>query len=435
MTEIILLALASLFSFYVVKKLSKKTKMETQILYLILGILLGVILQHTKFNDIEGLFPMVSSYNMFALLFMFFVTGFTIDLAQIKKSGAVTARLFSFPPYLETFVMTIVIFLVVLLIPSLGFHLSLAETLVIAAIFSMASPANIVPICSEMIRSGQTGKNNMPGTMILASLADGFITIPIIFPALFVVLTRQTEGKIPVSKLILVTLGSILAILIAIAVGMLIGKGLLFVFEKLFYKLSDKDQSKFKDYLVILIAFGLVCLVGAFLRSVESISKAVTLFGILIACGAGFAMNQFDSTGVSKIIRRDGNKLFAMFGMPIIFMYVGASIDLRALLTLRLLVLFAFIAFLAVSIKALTAVRVLKDNKYTAGEKRFVAFCLIPKGVSLINFSVILGTLLDPRSDLVVFMTMLAAVSVILTMSIGIPLIRKSKGAMILREE
>lgn len=133
--------------------------------------------------------------------------------------------------------------------------------------------------------------------------------------------------------------------------------------------------------------------------------------------------NYFDDTGVSDIIKADGNKLFALFGVPIIFIYVGSGININSLLDIKQLIFFMMITLIAVKF-------VLRDKKYAPGERKFAALCYIPKGMALINFIVIFGAILNKESSFVSFMTMLSTISVIVSMSIGLPMMANAKGKL-----
>ena len=412
--QFILIAGVSLISYFVVKKLCKITKMECQILYLIIGIGIGFALKLFNMDSVDQLFPKIGQYNTIALLFVFFVSGFSINISQLIQSGPVTAKLFSIPSYVETFVM---MFLIAWLTP-LGY----LESLIVAAIFASASPANMISICAKMIQTKNTGKNNLPSTMIMACIVDSFITIPIVFAGIFILMSQGAGWLKIVGIVLLILLGIVLALLTGIVLGRM---ELLFV-HHLFKKIHKPDNSQNIKYILILIAFFLALLISFLLQSVDAIQKAVTLFGILIMFGIGISMNRYDKTGVNKMIARNGNSLFAMFGMPSIFMYVGSIIDLKVLLNIRFLILLIAITCIAVIVKRMATKFVLKDPRYSKAEREFAANCFIPKGVALINFSVIFGAILGNDHSIVSFMRMLATIGILITMTYGIPKIQKT---------
>ena len=349
-----------------------------------------------------------------ALLFVFFVSGFSINIAQLAKSGSITVKLFSIPSYAETLIMSFLIFW----LTPLGYM----ESLIVAAIFASASPANMISICSNMIQEKNVGSNNLPSTMIMACIVDSFITIPIIFAGIFILMSENAGWLKILEIVILILVGIILALLTGIVLGRI---ELVFV-HRLFAKMHKPSNPQKMKFVLILIAFFIALLISFLLQSVQVIHKAVMLFGILIMFGIGISMNRYDTTGVNTVIARHGSLLFAMFGMPSIFMYVGSIIDLKVLLNIKLLVLLIAITCMAVMIKRITTKFVLKDPKYSMAERNFAANCFIPKGVALINFSVIFGAILGNDNDFVSFMRMLATIGIIITMTWGIPKIKNS---------
>ena len=96
-------------AFLLTQKLAKITKLEVQIIYIILGIVIGVIIRGFGYGSLEKIVPEISTYNSVALLLMFFTAGFSIDLDKLKKSGAVTGRLMTMPAYGELVIVTILI--------------------------------------------------------------------------------------------------------------------------------------------------------------------------------------------------------------------------------------------------------------------------------------------------------------------------------------
>ena len=429
--SMLILALLSFATFLLVEKLRKITKLENQILYLLLGILVGFILQKTKYATITNLFPDIKFYTTIALLFMFFIAGFSINVSQLKKSGPVTAKLFSIPAYTETLLISMLIFGLLQSLPWAGFDLVFAEALIAAAIFSGSSPANTVSICIDMISSGYTGKNNIPATMITASVIDSFITVPVIFLGLFLVLADETGKKVSFKGVLIILIITLVGILLSFGLGILLGKVELLLSGCLFKKISKENQSKFVDYFLILAAFFIALGFGFLLHSIDILQKVIALFSILIMCAIGASINFFDRSNAHEIIGREGNKLFGAFGMPAIFIYVGAIINIKALFDPILLIVLVILTFAAVLTKSKVAAFILRRDTYTKGERTFAALCYTPKGVGLINFSVIFGAILGTESALIAFMTMLATVSILITMPIGIAGLHKAKGTLI----
>lgn len=429
--ETLLLAAIALLLFLIMSRLSKLTHIEIPVLYLLSGILLGILLNSFGIESLRSIFPGINTYNNLALLFMFFVAGFTINLPFLKKTGSITAKLFSLPAYAETLVVALFITLLFHFVSLPEGPLHFLEALVVAGIFSVSSPANVIPVCTDFIQSGYRGKNNLPVTMISVSIIDSFITVPIIFVALFVLLAEGQGTSVGLWTLLGIILIILLGIVIALTLGLLLGRLELFLVHILFLKLNKKKQCFLYDYLLILLAFGVALLLTLLLDNLDILKKAMTVFGILVMCGMGIAINNRDTTGANVIIRTHGNKLFLMFGMPSIFLYVGSLIDLSILFRPTLLLSLLAVTLIAITTKGLTAKWILKEPVYTKGEQAFAALCFVPKGVALINFSIIFSALFGVHSALISFMMMLAGVSMLLTMTLGLSALKKSKGHFI----
>ena len=428
--NMLLIAPAGLCMFFIVRYFSRLTKLEPALLYLLAGAVIRMLLHHFHKGELTDVFPAMEKYNSMALMFMFFTAGFAVNVKQLKKSGKTTAKLIVLPGYAETAIMSVVIYFVLRYIPVQGISLSYAEALIIAGIFAVSSAANIIPLCTGIIQRGHTGKNNIPGTMITVSVVDGFITVPVVFVAVMLLLAENTGREMNLLTVTVMTVLTLACIVLAIVLGLLLGRIHLLLSRGVFRKLSVKGQSTFADYSLIFFAFFMALLLGLLVHEVHSIREAVSVFGILIMWGIGLALKNYDQTGASEIVKRKGPGIFQMLGMPVIFVYVGSVIDTERLLDPELLLILAGITFLAVVVKGAMGRFVLRGDMYTEGERRFVSRCFIPKGVSLINFTVLFSEILGNNQELISFMSMVAAAGILITMTWGIPLIRKAEAGL-----
>lgn len=428
---IVVILVLSFASFLLVGKLAKITKLEIQIIYIAIGLLVGWLIGKTGYETLDGFLPKISQYNTVALLLMFFSAGFSINVEKLKKSGKLVTKMFTIPAYGETLIVTIVILLLSGVLGGNNLALGVAEAIMVAGIFASSSPANVVPVCIDMIENGYTGVNKIPSTMTLATLIDGFITVPVVFVAAFIFITEKNGGSITAMDVVQVVIYILVGLVIALVAGALIGKIETVVFKKLFVKLQTENKGKRFEYLLTLTIFFVGLLIVLSLSKIKGLKVLMQLFGILVILGIGFGVNKFDKTGASKVVGTIGNRIFYVLGMPSIFIYVGANINLAVLFKFKLLVMFLIITIVAVFVKGFLAKKVLSDSKYTSGEKKFAAICFMPKGVGLSNFSVIFAVILGTDEPVIQFMTMLAAVSIILTMSIGIHKLNKAKGTLI----
>ena len=420
----ILIAISALAIFCLVKYLYRITKLEPAIIYLLMGILLGVILKKYGFENIAEAVPGIEKYNSVALLFMFFTAGFSINVAQLKRSGKTTAKLLSVPAYAEAVLSGGLIYMLLKLVP--GMELSVAEALMVSSIFAVSSAANVVPVCVNMLQRGNKGEHNIAGTMIIVSIIDGFITVPLVFVSLMILIAENTGRTYGVLQILVLAILTMASILLALLMGLVLGRVELFAGRSVFKKLSRNDQGHMADMFLIFIAFAIAYIFGMILYSFDGMKEMISTFGILIMCGMGIAINNYDRTGAGEIIGRKGSIIFQMLGMPVIFIYVGAIIDMDTLTDPVTILLLLGITAAAVIIKGTASTVILKKQNYSAGEISFARKCFIPKGVSLINFSVLFTTILTDNENLVSFMAMLATAGIISTMTIGLPMLKKA---------
>ena len=420
--------------YFLTKKIKSITNLEIQIIYILMGILVGLVLRDMGLGNIKNVLPGIEKYNSMALLVLFFSAGFSINVAKLKESGKVAVKMFTLPSYGELVVDFIVIYTLVRLIPDSGFALSAAEVLIVAGIFVTSSPANVVPICVDMIKDKATGKNNIPSTMIVSTVIDGFITTPLIFAGIFVFLTSKSEMVIDTFDIVKLFAMTLIGLALSLVVGMGIGRVEVFIIRRIFKKKGHRIKSSVFEYLFTIIVFFVGISLIMLISRIGNLREIMTLFGILVVLGIGLGINIWDKTGMKNIIGSRGNQIFSILGMPIIFIYVGANIELKVLLVPKLLIMFLIITLIGVVFKETIARHVLKEPRYTPEERTFAANCFIPKGVGLSNFTVLFGVILGTGEDVIRFMAMLSAVSIITTMTIGIKKLNKEKGSLITEE-
>lgn len=420
--DIIFILLISALVFFVVQFISKKIKLAAPILYLAIGILFGGSLNILYIIGNTDILPNLPLYNSIAMLMMFFAAGFSVDVNSIKKSGKTTVKLFSIPAYVDTLITTLVIFIILQIASSLGFKLSIFECIIISGMLAVASPANIVPACVNYITTGYTGKNNIPGTMIAVSVVDGFITLPLVIVALVAAVGVKSGMDLSVATLAMIAVGCIVGFVLIVGLGILMGRILEMIVRPLLVKLSNDKANNKLAFIALAVTFAITAVIIIGLGKIKGIGMIFSTFGVLIATAIGATIKHVDKTGTGQIVSMKGNILFGIFGMPIIFMYVGSLIDIKVLFNPVMLIVGIVIAVASFSVKGFVTKQILKDEMYTDGERKFAASCFIPKGVTLINFSLILMPLMQSfeLGYVIEFMIMLAAISILITMTIGV---------------
>ncbi len=424
--DTIMLIVLSAILFIPAQYLSKRFKIAPPIFYLIIGVLFGVgglSLFNNSFYILgnNNYFPNANTYNSFALYLMFMGAGFSISLKKNKekkeKKGTVS-KLSTIPVYFESFSLFIILNIIFYLFPSISLGLTIYEIALICSLLSMASPANVVPLTSVHIQNGLIGRNNIANDMVLVSVLDNSTPLPYILPIIIIVLGSALNLNLNPILLVIIAL---VVLIIFLIVGTCIG----FINGKLFLPLATKYKNDGKKLILIALCmylFLLLCII--LLSQINAIRSVMGLFGIFLAMLTGAGINTLASKSISQKIRLQLNKLFAIFGSPIVFITVGAQINLTIFKNIKLIFIVFTIMFLSILLKSLATKYVLKkDGSYLNGDINYAISCFIPKGITLVNFSVILTPMLaNTNSNLIPTMILIAGLTILVTIPLGVTL-------------
>lgn len=426
--DVILMLFLSLTVFFSVQFLCKKTRISQPICYLLLGIIFGGSAGLYNVFGNAAIFPNMPDYNTVALLLLFFGAGFNIDTDSLKKSGKVTTQLFSLPVHIEGIIMTVIVFLVLKLVPSLGFTLSIFEVSIVMILFAVASPANVIPISMNHSAEGYSGSSEIVDNMIIASVIDNFIIFPVLLLPLLFTVAPGMGFDFTAMKTILMILGVILGLILIVLIGIAIGFLSTVILDPIGKKIAGSKQNKLPSILYTILYFVIIAVIISF-------SGPLKTLGVLVAVAAGAGVKKYEKNGLSDRLGYNASLLFAIFGMPIIFIYVGSLIDLKALLNPKMLLFGVTITILACTIKGLVTSYILRDEKYSDGDRKYAMSCFIPKGVALVNFSLVfMVPFVDIGLTYVInFMIVLAAISIIVTVPLGVTLMNNAKGVWLLK--
>lgn len=421
--DILLLFVISLATFFIANFIKGKLKIAPPIIYLALGVIFGVELGVFNFFGNVELLPNLNVYNSNMLLLMFFGAGFSTDIKMLKNSGKLASKLFTIPVCIEAVTVAFLIFALTSLLPVLGFKLTFFESLLITSLFAMSSPANIIPISSSLGAQGYGVKNAVPSTVTIASIGDNFAPFPLVLIAMLFSIVPKLDGLslsplMSILALVGLTIGIVLIGCIGILLGIIVSK-LLNPFAKI---ISQSKNNKVYYVLYAVAAFVLVCLA-------INLSGPLKSLGILIAATAGGAIKANDKYGIAGSVGMSVSAIFAICGMPIVFMYVGSLIKLQTLFNPATLLFSLIITAVAIIVKGATVFALLRNTNYTKGEKLFAASACVPKGVTLVNFTILLLPILSSVNMMYVidFAIMLAAVSVLITIPLGVTMLSSAK--------
>lgn len=435
--DILFIALLAVTTFYLVKKINEKTGMAQAILYIIVGLIIGAVVRGQGIEGLSVLLPHIDKYGNFLLLLMFFSAGFSINTDAILKSGSTVPKLSFIPSSVETILVgTILYFLVGQFGGAIGLHLNFFESLVISGILALSSTANVIPYCIDLIQGKYKSKNNMQNTMVAVSVTDGFSTLPLIMLALFLSIEKYNGTEFTAKTVVVITIGVIIALILSGILGFFIGRAVDIISKPVMKYLHDHSDDKPKAVAisigVFLLSYALIMLCA----ELPKVGGAISSLSVLIICAVGAGVNHFDKTDASKTVSKVGNTLFAMFGTPIIFLSVGSKLQLKTLLNPNMLIIGISACLIGVVIKGSVSALLLDKEKFTNDERKFVASCFVPKGLTLVNFSVIFAGLAHKyhAENIVNFMIMLAGITIIITVPIGVTLLSKAKDKWFTKE-
>lgn len=433
--DLLLLPILAFVIFFVVQKIVKLTKIAGPILYLAIGIIAGVVLNAAGIGTLSDVFPSIGLYNSASMLLMFFGAGCSLNIATIRKSGKLTAKLFSIPSYVETIVISVIMFgLLYVLGEPIGLNLPMAACVLIAADLAMGSSAFIIPTCLSLIQKGMGKKHGIPSTMVAVFVVDSFSTIPIILVALVTMIATASGKTLSIGMLALIAVGALVLIAAVVLLGVLLGRLITWIATPANKAIVKNPNKAGPVYLGVAITFGLAMIITMGLTKLPAIGMIFGMAGILLVCVIGATLKTVTKNGEGAAIGMKSNTLFAMFGMPIVFMFVGTQINLSVLLNPRMLLVGVVVCVLACVVKGFTAKTILRGDGFTNGERKFAAACCIPKGMTLINLSVAFYPVLQSMNLLYLFdaMIMFAAIALILTIPVGVTLINRADGTWIL---
>lgn len=416
--SVIIILLISVATYYVGQFILKKTNISPPIIYLVIGIILGGNI--LNFFTLEKL-PSISIYSNVALWLMFIGSGFNSDDKKGKKEGEKKSngvlKLATIPVYFEILLITGVAYYAINNLSFLGYSLSFFEVLAITSLFAMASPANIIPITTEHITAGRLGRNNTAKNIILSSVMDNFTPMPIMLIALILALSPTLGFNV---NPIIILLGTIVLIIISIAFSKLTGI--------IYVKLLDPYGKKVADgkgsiTVYTILFFGLFTIVLLGLMQVPGLSALLGMVAIVMAVTTGGTFKAKEKNGLAEKMRLKLVKGFSILGMPIIFISVGSNINLDVLSNISVLLFFVVFVVVSIILKSIGTKLAMTDSGYSSNDRKYAMVAFVPKGITLVNFSIIVATMLGGKeSDLTDIMVTLAAISIIITIPLGVTL-------------
>lgn len=327
----------------------RKIKIPRIIGMLITGIVLGPFVLDFLDPQILGI---SSELRQIALIIILIKAGLSLNISDLKKVGR-PAIMMSFLPALFE-IGAVVIFAPPLL------HISQLDAAIMGAVLGAVSPAVVVPRMVQLMDEKYGTDKQIPQLILAgASLDDVFV---IVLFSTFVGMAGGSTAKItdfiniPVS------------VVLGIAIGALLGFVISFLFE-LAHKKKDSIRQSVKTVVVLGCAF-LLMAIEKWLDGVVSVS------GLLAVMSMACVVQMRTRTEVSKDLSAKFGRLW-IAAEVILFVLVGAAVDIRYTLTAGLAAV--ALIFLALAVRSVGVLVCLIGTKLNRKEKLYCVIAYLPK--------------------------------------------------------
>ncbi len=404
----IIIFLIAVISFLVLDKVANKTKTPLVLWLILVGILFGSYGIYDLFGKIDSINNNIGELKLvsgWAVVLLFVMSGVGLNIDAIKKSGKNTMVLSTLPVVVEGTIMAFIAFAIFMILPIQQFQFNFGFFLTVMLVFAMASPAIIIPLCFK----GKSiyGKSSLWDEMMIASILDNFIPFPLVIVYVTVTLGIVAGQASSISSIILTAIISIVSMVIAYFIGHLVGWVMSYLAK---VESVPAALSVLLHMIVTLIVISLAGGIGA-------------KYGVIIGLGSGVGMNMGLKTASQKpAVLAATQKIYGLFFMPTIFIYVGTKIQLDLLLDPMIILSLAVVTILAIIIKGFVSGKYLLSQKYSDTEAKLSGTFFAAKGIILINMSLIIGGPIAAagQENVLQYMYILAAVSILLSVPYSI---------------
>lgn len=388
----------------IIAKQFKKIYISEPIIYLIIGLLFSYFYKHIQSPIIFETFDYSwSLYKSIGIYLLFYSSGFKIVLKKFMSSDSSVLKLSIYPVYAEIIVMFIVLELLNLIV--LNSNVQAYEILFVTSLFAMSSPANVIPISLEHIKFNRNRYNDVCNVMITTSILDNVTSFPIIIAILPIIQFGDFSKDVLFSSFITLVILAFFAFLIG-------------VINYFLSSFSFLVNSKKNIAPVMFLVFSTFILI---INSFNIFSEQLSNFSFIIAIiASSTTANLLQGSSKSMIIGNTLSTYFSKYFMPIIFIGVGVSVNLSVLSNLSIILFFVILIIFSLFIKLQVASKILIKDNFHSNAIKYVHSAFVPKGITLINFSIIIGNFPNPNSELINFMTTFGAISIILTLPVGL---------------
>ena len=300
----------------------------------------------------DSILGISSELRQIALIIILIKAGLSLDLSDLKKVGRPAVMMSFVPACCE--IVGYVAFAPLLL------GVNRIEAAVMGAVLSAVSPAVVVPRMVRLIEEKYGMDKSIP-QMILAGASCDDIFVIILFSTF---VTMAQGGTVHAADFLNIPISIVLGVIM----GALVGMTVYFLFES-----SYKHNRKIRSSTKVIIMLGTAFL----LMSIETLAKPYVAVSGLLAVVAMACMIKLKSE--KRVTARLSEKFGKLWiaAEVVLFVLVGAAVDVRYTLTAGIsavLMIFAALAFRAVGVFIC-----MLGTKLSAKERLFCVIAYLPK--------------------------------------------------------
>ncbi|PAT01924.1 potassium transporter [Candidatus Izimaplasma bacterium ZiA1] len=363
-------------------------------------IITGILLGPYAFNLIDGQILNISKdLREIALIVILLRAGLSLDITDLKAIGK-PAILMSFIPA------TLEIIAVAFLAPIL-FGIPLIEALILGSVLAAVSPAVIVPKMIQLMETSYGTKKRIPHLVMAGASVDDIYVIVLFTSFLGIYQTGD------------INLVSFLQVPIAIILGAILGFVTGYILSVFFAKFRVRDTIK----VLIIMAFSFLIIT---LQNL--LDGVIPISGLLAVMVLGISfLNKAEIR--AKRLRNKFSSIW-VFAELVLFVLVGAAVDVSVIFNLGLLALVMLIFELLARFLGVQAS--LLNTKFNKKERIFTGFAYLPKATVQAAIGAIPLALGVPSGDLILA---IAVLSIVVTAPIGATIIELTHKKLLSKDD
>lgn len=316
-------------------------------------ILAGIIIGPYVLNFLEpSILNISADLREIALIIILLRAGLSLDINDLKKVGRPSILLSFIPAVFE--ILGFVVFGPILL------KISIIDSLILGAIIAAVSPAVVVPRMVDYIETGYGTKKSIPQMIIAASSSDDIFVI-VLFTSF---LNIAKEGQVSFTSFLNIPI----SIFLGVVIGMILGY-LLYVFFQSFSQHHSSIRNSTKLIILLAFAFGMVAIE-------ERLNGLIAFSALLATISMASMLKHKIKLETSHVLSERYGKLW-LFAEIVLFVLVGASVDIRYTLEIGLVGILLII--LALVFRSVGVFVSLIKTGLNFKEKLFCVIAFLPK--------------------------------------------------------